>query len=148
MLAPSRILGDPDIVKSCCSVEVSNIVAISSIERPDAVSWLVALAFISSHIAADCVFPVWARHATLVGRYQVTAAIGAPGRVARINRWAPREQCPNDLHGRGQLLCPLTGKLLAVPRCCSAFSRFRLPGQISMIHRSAALTLAGLCVAY
>jgi hypothetical protein len=48
----------------------------------------VALTLICSHIAADRVFFVGAWHITLIGRQQVTLAIGAAARVSCINRRA------------------------------------------------------------
>jgi hypothetical protein len=52
---------------------------------------LILLTFIRAHVAAARLF-VGSRLAALNGLQQVTLAIGAAARVARINRRATREQ--------------------------------------------------------
>jgi hypothetical protein len=53
---------------------------------------LVALTFIRAHIAAASVFLIGTWLTALVGLQQMTVAIGAATRVARINRRASREK--------------------------------------------------------
>jgi hypothetical protein len=56
------------------------------------------LPLVRSHVAAAVVFPVRPRFAPLVGRENMTVAVGAALRVARIDRRASRKQ----RHGLGR----------------------------------------------
>jgi hypothetical protein len=71
---------------------------------------LVALTFVGSHVAAASVLLVGTRPAALIGLQQMTIAIGAATRVARINRRASREQSL----GLGRAAIVLQGSELGV----------------------------------
>jgi hypothetical protein len=89
--------------------------------------YLVLLALVRAHVAAAIVLLVGTRPAALIGLQQMTMAISTATGIARINRWASREQSLDLGRGRRLESCDLRAA------CASGAGLAKLPPSVRSV---------------